>query len=300
MAILRRLALALAIAATGMTAAQAGAGDEDVKCAMCAEWNQPQQPFQIVGNTYYVGPRGLSAVLVTGDQGHILLDGALPQSAPLIIRNIEALGFRIEDVKLIVNSHAHDDHAGGIARLQRASGATVAASALAARALRAGLVGPDDPQYKADGPDRFPRVAQVTEVANGAILRVGALAVTAHLTPGHTTGGTTWSWQSCENRSCFDVVYADSLNPMSQDGFRFLGSATAPDHSASFQASIDKVAALRCDVMIPVHPGFADLVEKQAARTPGNNPFIDPGACRRYAADAHARLAERLQREAAQ
>ncbi|MCE3606725.1 subclass B3 metallo-beta-lactamase [Massilia sp. P8910] len=298
MAILRRLALALAIAATGMTAARAG--DEDVKCAMCEEWNQPRQPFQIVGNTYYVGPRGLSAVLVTGDQGHILLDGVLPQSAPLIIRNIAALGFRIEDVKLIVNSHAHDDHAGGIAQLQRASGATVAASALAARALRAGLVGPDDPQYKADRPDRFPRVAQVTEVADGALLRVGALAVTAHLTPGHTTGGTTWSWQSCEHGRCLDVVYADSLNPMSQDGFRFLGSATAPDRAPSFRASIDKVAVLRCDVMIPVHPGFADLMEKQAARTAGNNPFIDPGACRRYAADAHARLAERLKREAAQ
>lgn len=242
----------------------------------------------------------MSALLVTSDQGHILLDGALPQSAPLIIRNIAALGFRIEDVKLIVNSHAHDDHAGGIAQLQRASGATVAASALAARALRAGLVGPDDPQYKADGPHRFPKVAQVTEVADGGVLRVGALAITAHLTPGHTTGGTTWSWQSCENGRCLDVVYADSLNAMSQDGFRFLGSATAPDRAPSFRASIDKVAALKCDVMIAVHPGFSDVMEKHAARTSGNNPFIDPGACRRYAADAHERLADRLKREAAQ
>ncbi|MDQ1919957.1 subclass B3 metallo-beta-lactamase [Massilia pseudoviolaceinigra] len=296
MAILRRLALALAITATGMAAAMA----EDVKCDLCEEWNQPQQPFRIVGNTYYVGPRGLSAVLVTGDQGHILLDGALPQSAPLIMRNIAVLGFRIEDVKLIVNSHAHGDHAGGIAQLQRASGATVAASVLAARALRAGLVGPDDPQYKANNPDRFPKVAQVTEVADGGVLRVGALAVTAHLTPGHTTGGTTWSWQSCENGRCFNVVYADSLNPMSQDGFRFLGNATEPDRSASFQASIDKIAALKCDVMIAVHPGFSNLLEKHAARTSGSNPFIVPGECRTYAASAHQRLAKRIKSEASQ
>jgi metallo-beta-lactamase class B len=289
------LALALALAAAGTTAALA---DEAVKCAMCEEWNQPQQPFQIVGNTYYVGPRGLSALLVTSDQGHILLDGALPQSAPLIIQNIKALGFRIEDVKLIVNSHAHDDHAGGIARLQRASGATVAASAAGAQALRAGMVGPDDPLYKAGAPDRFPKVAQVSEVADGAILRVGPLAIQAHLTPGHTPGGTTWTWQSCEQKRCLDVVYADSLNPISHDGFRFSGSATMPERARSFRASIEKVAALKCDVLIAVHPGFSNLLEKQAARTAASNPFIDPGACRAYAANAGQRLNRRLASEA--
>ncbi|HEX8610391.1 MAG TPA: subclass B3 metallo-beta-lactamase [Telluria sp.] len=291
------LALALTLAAARTTTAMA---EDAVKCGMCEEWNQPQQPFQIVGNTYYVGPRGLSAVLLTSEQGHILLDGALPQSAPLIIRSIAALGFRIEDVKLIVNSHAHDDHAGGIATLQRASGATVAASAAGAQALRAGLVGPDDPLYKANGPDRFPRVAQVTEVADGAILRVGPLAIQAHLTPGHTTGGTTWTWQSCEHKRCLDVVYADSLNPISHDGFRFSGSASMPERVRSFRASIDKVASLKCDVLIAVHPGFADLMEKQAARTAASNPFIDPGACRAYAANAGQRLNRRLASEALQ
>ncbi|NHZ88268.1 subclass B3 metallo-beta-lactamase [Massilia sp. CCM 8733] len=295
MAISGKLALALAIVAAGMTPALA---DEDVKCGMCEEWNQPQQPFQIIGNTYYVGPRGLSAVLITSDQGHILLDGALPQSAALIIGNIKTLGFRIEDVKLIVNSHAHDDHAGGIARLQRASGATVAASAAGAQALRAGLVGPDDPQYKANGPDRFPKVAQVTEVADGAILRVGPLAIQAHMTPGHTPGGTTWTWQSCEPKRCLDVVYADSLNPISQDGFRFSGSATMPERVRAFRASIDKVAALKCDVLISVHPVFSSLMEKHALRSAAENTFIDPGACRAYAANAGQRLNRRLASEA--
>ncbi|NHZ62237.1 hypothetical protein [Massilia genomosp. 1] len=120
--------------------------------------------------------------------------------------------------------------------LQRASGATVAASAAGAQALRAGLVGPDDPLCKANGPDRFPKVAQVGEVADGAILRVGPLAIKAHMTPGHTTGGTTWTWQACEQKRCLDVVYTDRLNPISHDGFRFSGSATMPERVRSCRA----------------------------------------------------------------
>ena len=118
-------------AALLITPALAAAADDEnhLHCDNCDEWNEPQAPFNIFGNTWYVGTGGLSAILVTGPEGHVLLDGALPQSAAQIQANIEALGFRIGDVKLIVNSHEHFDHAGGIAALQRASGATVAASA---------------------------------------------------------------------------------------------------------------------------------------------------------------------------
>ena|ERR1700733_8790609 len=94
-------------------------------CANCAVWNKPQQAFKIYGNTYYVGTHGLSSILITSDSGHVLIDGALPESAPPIVANIRSLGFRVEDVKLIVNSHAHFDHAGGIAELQRLSGAVL-------------------------------------------------------------------------------------------------------------------------------------------------------------------------------
>src|ERR1044071_101762 len=144
-------------------------------CEWCAGWNVAQDPFRVFGNTYYVGVAGLGAVLVTSDKGLVLLDGGLPQSAPLIDASIRKLGFRTEDIRLIVNSHAHYDHAGGIGALQRASGATVAA-------------------------------------------RAGGLAVTAHMTPGHTPGSTTWSWRSCEGPRCLDIVYADSLTAVSDDG----------------------------------------------------------------------------------
>src|SRR5688572_16525479 len=112
--------------------------DRAKTCAPCDGWNAPLEPFRVFGNTYYVGVAGLSAVLIASDRCLILLDGGLPQSAPLIDANIRKLGFRTEDVRLIVNSHAHYDHAGGIAALQRASGAVVAASAPGARAIQRG------------------------------------------------------------------------------------------------------------------------------------------------------------------
>src|SRR5437016_7132749 len=95
------------------------AQDMRSSCANCATWNLPQQPFRIYGNTYYVGTHGLSSILITSDRGHVLIDGALSESVPPIVANIRTLGFKVEDIKLIVNSHVHFDHAGGIAELQK-------------------------------------------------------------------------------------------------------------------------------------------------------------------------------------
>ncbi|WP_257626382.1 subclass B3 metallo-beta-lactamase [Janthinobacterium sp. NKUCC06_STL] len=271
--------------------------DKPVNCDNCKEWNAPVKPFNVFGNTWYVGTAGLSAVLVTSPQGHILLDGALPQSAPLIIANIKALGFRIEDVKYILNSHAHWDHAGGIAALQRASGAIVMASAAAAPVLQSGTNGKDDPQYQADPVVHVAKVRKVSLVGEGDTVKVGPLSLTAHMTPGHTPGGTTWTWTSCEGQRCLDVVYADSLNPYSSGDFTYTGKGGKPDISASFEASIAKVAALPCDIIIPVHPGTTDVLGKAARRSGQDNPLIDAGACRAYAAEAGGLLAKKLAKE---
>ena len=265
--------------------------DAPTKCAACEEWNAPHEPFRVFGNTYYVGVAGLSAVLIACDDGHILLDGGLPQSAPLIDANIRKLGFRTGDIRLIVNSHAHFDHAGGIAALQRASGARVAASESGARAIEEGTNPPDDPQFEPDSEvSRFPAAKDVKVVKDGETLRVGALAVTAHMTAGHTPGSTTWTWRSCEGSRCLDVVYADSLNAVSSPGFRFTGDAARPSVEAAFRRSIATVAALPCDILLTVHPAFAGLDEKlrrrQQAMPGASDPFVDPEACRLYAADA--------------
>ncbi|MDO8050661.1 subclass B3 metallo-beta-lactamase [Janthinobacterium sp. SUN211] len=273
--------------------------DKPVNCDNCKEWNAPVKPFNVFGNTWYVGTAGLSAVLVTSPQGHILLDGALPQSAPLIIANIQALGFRIEDVKVILNSHAHWDHAGGIAALQRASGATVMASASGALGLQSGTNGKDDPQYQANPVVHVAKVRKVSLVGEGDTVKVGPLTLTAHMTPGHTPGGTTWTWTSCEGDRCLDVVYADSLNPYASGDFTYTGKGkgSSPDISASFEASIAKVAALPCDIIIPVHPGTTDVLGKASRRSGTDNPLIDASACRAYAAEAGGLLAKRLAKE---
>jgi metallo-beta-lactamase class B len=284
----------------GMAAAGTGWAQEAVHCHSCDEWNEQQAPFNVYGNTWYVGTKGLSALLVTGPQGHILLDGALPQSAPQIRKNIESLGFRIEDVKLILNSHSHWDHAGGIPALQRASGAQIAASAWSAKEMAVGRNIEGDPQFDPAEKLQLEKITKVRIVADDETVSVGPLRLTAHLTPGHTPGSTAWTWQSCEKDQCRNIVYADSLTAVSTDGFHFTGDATHPDISSSFRASIAKLAALPCDVIVSTHPGFTDTFDKLAKRTPGNNTFVAPGGCKTLA-DASARnLEERIATERAE
>ena len=275
--------------------------DPPHSCGDCAGWNRPHEPFRVFGNTYYVGVDGLSAILITGAQGSILLDGGLPQSAPLIDASIRTLGFRTEDIKLIVNSHAHYDHAGGIAAIQRASGAAVAASPAGAKALERGEPTPDDPQFAfGRAANGFPAIKGVRAAGDGETLRVGDLAVTAHLTPGHTPGATTWTWRSCEGSRCYNFVYADSLNAVSAPDFRFSGDASRPSLIDTFRATIAKVRALPCDIIIGVHPGFTDLAGKLKRRQekPARDPFVTPNGCRAYADAASKRLDARIAEEA--
>ena len=173
--------------------------DPPMTCTNCEEWNTPRAPFKVFGNTYFVGSQGLSSLLIVTDAGLVLIDVALPQSAPLIDANIRTLGFRTTDVKYILSSHAHFDHVGGMRSMQRFTRATVLASRETARALGLGHPVPEDPQFEADASQNFPGFTDgVRAVKDGEVTRLGATAITAHYTPGHTPGATTWTWQSCE------------------------------------------------------------------------------------------------------
>lgn len=255
--------------------------DPPMVCNDCDEWNAAKDPAPVFGNTYSVGTKGLGSILVTSKTGHILLDGGLTQSAPLIDRHIRRSGFRTEDVKFILNSHAHYDHAGGIHALQSLSGATVVASAAGAKALERGEPTDDDPQFAFGARiNRFPAVKNVRAVKDGEVVRVGDIEVTAHLTPGHTPGSTTWTWRSCEAKTCKDIVYADSLNAVAAPDFRFTGDATHPSRIEDFRKSIATVRALPCDVLLTVHPVF------NVGKT-----------CQTYADEALKRLEERIAEE---
>jgi metallo-beta-lactamase class B len=261
-----------------------------------SQWNAPQTPFRIYGNTWYVGPHGLTSLLVDTGHGLALFDGDLPESAPLIEAHIRALGFRLRDVKWILNSHPHADHAGGIAALQAASGAQVLSSAAGARELALGGADRSDPQFGSI-PD-YPPVKQARVVRDGETVRLGNVAVTAHYTPGHTAGSTSWTWTSCEGRRCLRIAYADSLSAVSAPGYRFLDH---PAYVAGFRRALATVAALPCDILLTPHPDASGFWEKVARRkSPADvAPLIDPQACRDYAADAGKDLDARLAKERA-
>jgi metallo-beta-lactamase class B len=263
-----------------------------VDCASCAEWNQPHAPVRLHGNTYYVGTNGLTALLITSPEGHVLIDGALPNSAPLILQNVRALGFDVRDIRLILNSHVHYDHAGGLAALQRASGARVAASELSAPVLERGTSAEGDPQH-GELLD-FPPVRNVQRFADGETLRVGPIALTAHLTPGHTQGGTTWTWRSCDGAGCVDMVYADSHSPISAEGFRYTDSRAYPTAVADFERGFRTIEALPCDILITPHPSGSALWERLER---GPAALVDRNACKRYAAAGRQRLQRRLEEE---
>ena len=265
-------------------------------CDECEEWNAPREPFRVFGNTYYVGTEGLSIILIASREGLILLDAGLPQSAERIDASIRKLGFDTADIRLILNSHAHYDHAGGIAALQRVSGAKVGASREGAGAIENGGPLRDDPQFAYGASGRFPRVKRVQVIRDGEVLSVGDVAVTARFTPGHTPGGTTWTWRACEAERCLDLVFADSLNPVSAPGFSFGGTPGGPPGAeATLRQSIARVAALPCDILLTVHPENSALANASARDNPAS--LVDPQACRAYADRMTQRLEQRLEEE---
>jgi metallo-beta-lactamase class B len=270
--------------------------DPPHKCDDCPTWNKPREPFKVYGNTYYVGTDGLSALLVTSEAGHALFDAGLSQSAPLIVDNIRQLGFKPEDIKVILVSHGHFDHAGGVRALQRFTGARVAASGSTAEALRRGENTPDDPQFGfGKAFNGFPAVKDVQALVDQQVVTVGRMSFVAHMIPGHTPGSTAYTWESCEDGKCLNMVYADSLTSPSAPGFKY------GKRLESFRRSIEKVAALPCDIVLSPHPQFTQVDQKLKRRGEfkgqGTDPFIDRNGCRAYAADGMKRLEARILEE---
>lgn len=243
-------------------------------------WTAPQKPFRIYGDTWYVGPHGLGVFLITARTGDVLIDGGVPEDAPLIEANIKTLGINLRDVKWILNSHAHFDHAGGIAQLAHDTGSQAIANAADTPLLERG--GHDDPEYGDRFP--FPPVHVARTVTDGESLHLGDLVLIARLTPGHTKGNTTWTWMSCEGTRCLHVVDVGSL---SAPGYTLIGNPKYPNIVKDFEHSFAAVAALPCDIPLAPHPDTVGFWARVAKRDQGDaNALIDPTECRTYATDA--------------
>jgi metallo-beta-lactamase class B len=259
-------------------------------CGDSTDWDQPAPPVRIHANTYLVGTCGISSILITGSQGHILIDGGTEQGADLIADNIRRLGFKLTDIRYLLHSHEHFDHVGGLARLQQLTGATVVSSAAARPVLASGVVGTDDPQSGMHKP--FADVAADRTIADRQPLPLGNLRLTAYTTPGHTPGALTWTWESCDGAVCRSMVYADSLSPVSSDSYRF---SDHPAYLAAYRTSLAKLGALRCEILLTPHPSASAMRERMV----GQQPLFDAEGCKAYAARLGQALDQRLAREAA-
>jgi metallo-beta-lactamase class B len=252
-------------------------------------WSQPREPFRVAGDTWYVGTEGISVLLLRGDAGAILIDGGLAEAAPLVIANLERLGVAPGDVKLLLSSHAHNDHAGGLAALREWSGARVLASADSAVQLAAG--GKDDLHFGDSG--TYPPVVVDDTLADGETVRLGSLALTAHITPGHTPGSTSWTWSEQHEGQVVQLVYADSITA---PGYQLVGHPRRPQLLADFRGTFATLRALRCDLLMTPHPEASDLFSRVSSAA-GAPPLINPKGCRAYADRAERALVERLARQ---
>ncbi len=284
--------LAVACSATPATIEpQAGAASlpTPVPCKDESDWNEPTAPRHVFGNTWYVGSCGITAVLITSPEGHVLIDGATEQAADGIARSIEASGHRLRDVRVILNTHEHFDHAGGIAKLQQLSGARVLSRTAALPVLRSGKSMRNDPQHlelKA-----FPAIPDARRIADDGVVRVGSLAVQVHATPGHAPGSTSFSWRSCEGTDCRQIVYADSVSALADGEYLY---SDHPEYRASFESGMQAIADIDpCDILLTPHPSVSALWP----RLRGEQPMASEGTCRALAETGLQNLQKRLDKE---
>ena len=280
------MAVAAAVAGTG----PATMTEWHSACDGKQEWTDPGPPLHIFGNTYYVGTCTISVVLITSPKGHVLLDAGMADSASSVAANIERLGFKLSDVRLIGASHEHIDHVGGIAELQRLTGATVMAMPAAFNALETGVVEKEDPQSGLH--PAYPGAKVGIILFDGQPLRAGPIPLTAYATPGHSPGSTSWTWRSCEAKRCVTIVYADSVTAVSSDSYLY---SAHDDYVADFRRSLRAIGQLKCDLLLTPHPGASDFID----RMDGKAPLIGPGQCAAYARRGSAALDARLAKEAA-
>ena len=264
------MVMALALAVPPPAASQMTSDEERA-------WNQPVEPFRIAGNVYYVGAHEVASFLIATPAGHVILDSAFEETVPQILANVEKLGFRAADVKLLLNSHAHFDHAGGLATLRERTGAELLMSAADAElAARGGQGDPnfgDRFRYRPFTPDRT--------LADGEVVELGGSRLVAHLTPGHTRGCTTWTVRVEEGGRPLDVAFLCSVTA---PGYRLVGNAGHPGIVADYRATFARLAELPVDVFLANHGSFFDLHGKRErlGANPEQNPFVDREGWRQH------------------
>jgi metallo-beta-lactamase class B len=255
-----------------------------------SDWTQPFPPYRVIGNIYYVGSKGLAVFLITTPQGDILINSGLQSTVPLIQANLQKLGFHMRDVKILLISHAHWDHCAGSARIKKLTGAKYMVMAPDVPVVESG--GRADFQYGHNPKDLYPPAKVDRVLHDGDQVKLGGVVLTAHLTPGHTKGCTTWTMKVTEGGKSYNVVIVGSpnLNP----GYKLVKNAAYPQITQDYERTFRVLKALPCDVFLGAHGDYYGMVAKDARMRDGRaNPFIDPQGYKSYVAEReHAFRAE--------
>lgn len=255
--------------------------------------NQPAEPYRILGNLYYVGASDVTSFLIATPAGLILIDSGFAETVPMIRKHVEALGFKMADVKILLNSHPHFDHAGGLAAIKKQTGAKLAASQADAVLLASG--GRGDHLFG----DKYPYEPVTADriLKDGDRVELGGTALTAHLTPGHTKGCTTWTMKVAEGGRSYDVVFICSTSLL--DGVSLTKNARYPNVAADFEQTFRTLRELPCDIFLGSHASFYNGLEKAKRLRQGAdpNPFIDPAGYKAYLDRSEKAFRERLAAE---
>ena len=258
------------------------------------EWTARLEPFHVIDNIYYVGTQDLASWLITTPAGHVLVDSGVTQNAEAIAAGIRALGFKLEDVKFLLTTQAHFDHVAAHAELQKLTGATVVAAAGDAPILEGG--GKGDYLWGPEG--GFPPVRVDRRINDGEVIRLGGVELTAHLTPGHTQGTTTWSFPVRDGARTLQTVIVGSthVNP----GTKLVNNTVYPTIAEDFARSIDRISKMKVDVFLAAHLSSIRGLNKMKRLGRGANPFIDPTGFATYIANSRKAFDAELARQRSQ
>ncbi len=286
---LRKIAPIVALILCWLTSAAARAQN-------ATDWTETFPPFQIAGNLYYVGSKGLASYLVTTPKGHILINSDLEASVPLLQDSIAKLGFKITDVKVLLISHAHWDHDAGSAAIKKLSGASYMVMDGDVAVVESG--GKTDFQYNSKPEWLYPPTKVDRVLHDGDEVKLGGTTLVAHLTPGHTKGCTTWTMKVTENGKAFDVVIIGSPNV--NPGYKLVGNGLYPKIAEDYQRMFRVLGALPCDFFLGAHGSYFGMTEKYARRKAGApNPFIDRDGYKAFVAQKELEFRKELEKQTA-
>ena len=260
------------------------------------DWTNPFPPYRIIGNVYYVGSQGLASYLITTPQGHILINSSLESSVPLIRESIEKLGFKFGDVKILLISHAHWDHCAGSAAVKELTGAKYMVMDADVPEIEAG--GKGNFQYGDSPTSRYQPTKVDRVLHDGEVVKLGDAVLTAHLTPGHTKGTTTWTMKAKEGDRTYNVVIIGSPNVNA--GYKLVNNALYPQIASDYERMFRILKSLPCDVFLGAHGNYYGMEAKYARmKEHAANPFIDPEGYKSYVAEREQTFRAELAKQTA-